>query len=84
MNFDGTINLGTIIQTGILIFALIAGWNALKAELKIFENTLDGHTKLLTLHSKRMDKYEERAIELVGDIQRLIGIVGKIDQKKEK
>ena len=81
MELDYTITIGTIIQTGVIIFALIAGWNALKAQLKIFEHTLDAHSTSLINHVKRMDKYEERSIELVGHVQRLIGIV---DRRKEE
>lgn len=81
MQLDWTISIGVMIQTITLIIAIIAGWNAFNSKLILLENIVSNHTKSLIEHSKRIDKYEERTIELVGDIQRLIGIV---DRRREE
>lgn len=77
IQFEWTITFGMVIQTIIIVVSIITGWHALKARLTVFENTLNHHATLLITHSNRMDKHEERSIELVGDVQRLIGMINR-------
>ena len=76
IQFDWTISLGTAIQTITMVISLVAAWHALKARLIILEKSIEGHAVTLRDHSHRMDRYEERSLELVGDIQRVIGEIG--------
>jgi hypothetical protein len=73
---DYTISIGTILQTITLILALIAGWNALKNRVTIFEEILKRHAEQLIDNSKKMAQYENDLRELVGNFQRLVGEFG--------
>lgn len=73
MQFDPTISMGTVIQIAAMIALGIAGWYAFKAKIEVFENTLREHAKSMTGHASRLDTHETRILELVGNVQRLIG-----------
>ncbi len=73
MTFDPTITLGSVIQSITLIVALIGAYYAMRGRFDIFTLMIGAHTESLTKHATRLDRHEERIIELVSGLQRVIG-----------
>ncbi len=74
MHWDGTITLGSVLIIVSMVGTAVVGWSAFTARLAVFENTLKAHASAMTSHSARLDIHEGRILELVGHVQRLIGL----------
>lgn len=73
MTFDWTVTLGNVLQLVTMIGLAIAGYYAISARMAVFESMLAGHADTLKQHAQRLDLYEARIVEVIGDLQRLIG-----------
>lgn len=71
MHVDWTINIGTIIQTLIVVVSVIGGYFAIRNKLTTLELLLGIHASDITKHSDKMAEYEKDLRELVGTMQRI-------------
>lgn len=71
MHVDYTINIGTIIQTIIVVVSVIAGYFAIKNKLTTLELLLGMHANDIVKHSTKMAEYEKDLRDLVGTMQRI-------------
>ncbi len=76
MHVDWTLNFW---QVASLLGAAAVGIVAFRAEIRVFQQTLSTHAESLADHAKRLDRHEEHVLDLVGDVQRLVGLVGRRD-----
>lgn len=76
MHIEWTITIGTLIQTAVIVIAIIFGWSALVNRLAILEKDLKEHKEDLMSHGERMDIYENDLRTLVGSMQKMIGEFG--------
>ena len=76
MHIDWTINIGTLIQTGVVIVAVVGGFFALKNKLATLELILNTHAKDISDHSIKMNDYEKDLRDLVGTMQRIAAEFG--------
>lgn len=77
MPIDWTINIGNVglylIGAGVAFWRLYA---ALDKRVSMFEMILKEHASTLSSHAMRMNKHEERIIDMLESVQRLIGRSG--------
>lgn len=71
MHFTTEITLGNLA----IVITLISIAIGIGNRLGTLSQTVLQHATVLTQHANRMDKYEERLIGLVGDMQRMMGRV---------
>lgn len=50
----------------------------------MMENRLNEHAKTMIRHTERLDKYEERLVDITGHVQRLIGRLEATQDRIEK
>ncbi len=74
LHWDGTVTLGSVLIIVSMIGTAVVGWNAFTTRLTILETTLRTHAGAMSSHSDRLDIHEGRILELVGHVQRLIGL----------
>jgi len=76
-----TITLGNILS--VLGFTISIAWavikiqHTLEKEVIRLRDTLNTHSNMLDGHSLRLEKHDELILKLVGDIERLIGRLGR-------
>ena len=73
MTFDGTVTLGTLLQIGVMIVALIVAWGKLESKIASFAVNLEHHATAIEKHTMRLDSIDARLIDVIADLQRLIG-----------
>ena len=80
MQITSEISLGTILTIATLIgIAIRFGFR-----LGHFETTLNNHAKTLVEHATRLGAYEARIVDIVSDLQRLIGRVeASLERRRE-
>lgn len=74
MTFNWQIDVGNILVY--IAWALLLIWgayHALDRRVTAFEVLLTGYARTLTEHAERMSKHEDAIVEIVKDLQRLIG-----------
>lgn len=82
IQFDQTIRLGDIVtMSGIITAFLAAAWRFMD-RLKSLERTLNSHSDILTGHSSRMQEYERGMRDIIGDVQRVIGRLDLISERR--
>lgn len=73
VRMDWTINIGTVLQIlsmcGCVVVVVVSVSNRLKA----FETTLKQHGDALQKHDTTLSVYETRILDIVSNLQRLIG-----------
>ena len=82
MVWDNTITLGNVIQVGTIVVLAAAAYAAFASRWAVLENILDGHTHVLKQHAERLDRYEAHALTIVADLQRLVGRVEVVAQRR--
>ena len=73
MTFDGTVTLGTLLQIAVMLVAIIVAWGKLDAKLASFTVNLEHHAAAIEKHTIRLDAIDARLIDVITDLQRLIG-----------
>lgn len=85
-NFDWTVNFGQVIQAVIGIAALYAAvlrmWHLIDKRIGTLEGNLVNHKEKLHEHGTRMDRYESQIMQLVADLQRVIGRIEGISDRR--
>jgi len=79
--FDATVTLGTVIHLVITLggiwIAISRAIAAFDRRLSVFEVVLKQHAKTLTDHDAHMDRMDAILMALIGDVQRVIGQLGR-------
>jgi len=73
MVFDGTITLGTIVQMVVMVVGIIVAWMKLDTKLTAFAVNLEHHAAAIEKHTARLDAIDARLLNVIADLQRLIG-----------
>ena len=77
MRFDWTISLGSILTIVGFFFSLWWSltrlWTRMDRRVSVFETVLAKHAETLLSHATKMERQDSLLIQLVGDVQRLIG-----------
>jgi len=73
ITFDPSVTLGTILQIGAMLWAGIAVYYGIKAQIEKMQSTLDHHSEQFSSGDMRVTRIET-AVKQMGDhVQRLIG-----------
>jgi hypothetical protein len=76
MHITGEVSLGTILTIATLLgIAIRFGFR-----FGHFDTTLRAHTDNLARHAARMDRYEERYVQIANNLQRIIGRMEEQDR----
>ena len=79
MHWDGTITLGNILTiSSMIIVAVLAYHNfvlRMAVQTEIVTRSLQAHSNQLARHAERLDRHEEHSLQIVADLQRVIGRV---------
>jgi hypothetical protein len=78
--FIGQVTLGDILTICTLVGIAVA----FGQRLGRFEQILHDHAKKLTEHGERLDRYESRLVDIVSDLQRVIGRVEGAQNRAEQ
>ena len=73
MSFDGTVTLGALLQIAVMVIAIAVAWQKLEAKLSTFSVNLEHHAMAIEKHTMRLDAIDSRLLNVVADLQRLIG-----------
>lgn len=77
MHFDGTVSLGSLLTIATLIgIAVRLGWTVGGIQAIITQ-----HSKLLEMHTARMEKQDDMLIRISGDMQRIVGRIESANQQ---
>lgn len=80
MHFTGDISLGTIVT----IITILGVAMTIGQRFGRVETTIESQAKMLTDHAMRLGKYEQQSMRFVADLQRLVGRVEMLmDRRKE-
>ena len=82
MVWDNTVTLGNVIQVGTIVVLAAVAYAGFSARWAVLEQLIEGHTRTLVDHAIRLDLHEARALRVVEDLQRLIGRVEFVSQKR--
>lgn len=75
--------LAIVLGTLPVVITLITIAINIGRRLGTFEQTLAGHAQMLDRHADRMERYESSTITFVGDLQRLVGRVEVLSDRRE-
>lgn len=73
MHFNPELNVGSVLTILTMVFLAVAGYYALGAKIETFRSMLQAHADALMRLADRLDKHDERIIDIVAGLQRLIG-----------
>lgn len=72
---EWTLTLGDLISGSVVAATVIGAYWALRSRMELLESKLLDHATTLLRHSDRMDRHEARFLDVVSNLQRLIGRV---------
>lgn len=81
LTFDWSINLGSVLTALSFLVGIWLASLTLTRRLTTFEGTVTIHTDALAQHVRWMEKQDNLLLQLVGDVQRLIG---RLDAQTER
>ncbi len=84
MHFTGEISLGVILSAAGIILTLITIASRLGAKIGAMQTTAETQGESIDRHTKRLDLYEERLVQVVGEVQRMIGRMESTQDRIEK
>lgn len=72
-HFDFTVTFGNLLELGGIVAVLISLYYAAVGRVRELEIILKQHAHDLTAHSNRMERFDENLIEVVSQVQRILG-----------
>ncbi len=73
MHFTGEISLGVLLSAGGIIVTIITVAIRIGTKIGAMETTARAQGESIDRHTRRLDLYEERLVQVVGEVQRMIG-----------
>ncbi len=83
IQFDWTISFGMVINVLVFIFTAFGLYHAGMSRFRHHEDSIHRLTNNIGEHNDRMDRYDERMLEIVGDLQRIIGRVEMMAERRK-
>lgn len=74
MNVDWSVSIWDITSHALaLVGAMVAAYHVLDKRMAVFEQIVKEHERTLAHHSATMDRHDALILELVGQVQQLVG-----------
>lgn len=75
LKYDDIISLGDVLQILTWLGLAVGAYYSVRTQLALFRQVLEHHSATLVEHAKRLDRYEESIVRVIGELQRLVGRV---------